>query len=429
MWKNIGVALFLGGALCAAHPCHAGFTNASGDVYPANPDFEVRLSFPDQVNDTPAYLEVTTPDGTILNQNVLLSSQTPVKGTYYDINPCSNHETPVRVGQWENFAWYHNDEGVLDGQYTIRVKDMGENCLGSNGEFKLEVYHLGVLVHSHTGHSYDDEIGVGGVAHQYVLQFPLPSTIPNADAWKDLISYRPPVAMQNNLLSRDMYAEELEVAAGVRNLDLYSVSFPNMPINPATGKRFTGPQEFLEYVRLHFNDFFDEPRFFPYSRSDGSLWGSSTPVGSVMRIDLGGFQWGDVVTSQHVLQIPNLGASYWRFSTVHTPEDGSHPVAGTRDFGIQRTSRGWVFFTRAADGSYVGDPEFIFSQGDKFWRDFIEHFASFVKSNGGGTPTLDLNSTGFHPKWWPLCAKYWMPTVPWITDSVVRDPELCANYK
>lgn len=258
--------------------------------------------------------------------------------------------------------------------------------------------------------------------------------------WKDLCSFRPPVALQDDLFNRfDVvywglrrsdpnadpnwgYFHAIEDAAGDNlNLDRYMVWVEKLPRHPVTKDPFTA-ESLLTYWRTHINDFVDTnnsafypygPRREPLNTADQTKWLSPSPVGTVITIEISidvGTEFASVVCS---VSEPHR----WVFSTMKTPGDFNHPVSGNREFGFYRArfreKTGFVFQTRGADrvtGSLI--PEGITFEGaDELWRSLQAKLASFIAANSGVAEVISPAYSKRFP-WDDVHAALFAPTVP-----------------
>jgi hypothetical protein len=97
------------------------------------------------------------------------------------------------------------------------------------------------------------------------------------------------------------------------------------------------------------NDFAN--KFTPFSTSDAALWNSSSPLSTIMKIQLDevfGITTadGDVICSQY-------DPCCWIFTTLGSSDGisggGIHPVSGNRKFGYTYENGIFVIFTQGAD--------------------------------------------------------------------------------
>ncbi len=242
-------------------------------------------------------------------------------------------------------------------------------------------------------------------------------SLPNLSAWQDLISFRPPLSVQRSLVrsyAPDWSVHRIEDARGDINLDFYPVRVNRLPI--VSGRRLTAEQ-LLGTLRLNIDRFIDTryASFRPYNAAANRRWRSSSPLGSVIHIDMrtaGGYvnpDDGSVVCSR-------FAPDHWVFSTIWTPADFGHPVSGNRQFGFLRQDGEYIFYTRGADrttgrldSAMSGT---VFGKADALWRSLQRGLANFVNSNGG-TAVWTSRVSRRH-NWSAVKRRYWRPSVRWI---------------
>jgi hypothetical protein len=227
--------------------------------------------------------------------------------------------------------------------------------------------------------------------------------------WWDLLRFRPPQALIDGLVARDLAWQRINEGYGDVNLDFYAMEITDLPDDPATGNAFTA-KGFTEYVRKNFPKILIEypgmagPSLVGYEATDKTTWASDDPLGAVMkfRIDArpyaesypGGFwggmplpEYGLVMCAEHVTDDAN-GDWHWNFVTVTgSGIIGYHPVSGTRQFGVRRVDGSHVFYIRAADrvttaAEYAASP-LVFSGGERYWHGFFANLEKFVGDNNG----------------------------------------------
>jgi hypothetical protein len=153
----------------------------------------------------------------------------------------------------------------------------------------------------------------------------------------------------------------------------------------------------LDHIRTNLNDFVDtsKSKFLPYSPGvDDAQWSSSAPVGAVYKI---------IIPKDNGAVVGSLVETLrWRFTTVHTPDTGDHPVSGHREFGMSDAGAAATFYTRAADRT-TGLPESLplinrlaWAGADALWRSLQQKLADFVNSNGGSASIRDPFSQRFN---------------------------------
>ncbi|KAL8652637.1 MAG: hypothetical protein Q9210_002563 [Variospora velana] len=167
----------------------------------------------------------------------------------------------------------------------------------------------------------------------------------DAKDWADLISFTPPNEVFKDLKARNMKLQPVEDVTGNHtNFDHYAVR-----------------KSMKSYVDT------DYSFFTPYTASDKSVWETDTPYRAAIRIDIG-FDNAAVFVS-------DARANRWRFSTITTEDRGTHPVSGTREFGVGKSATGYpTIYTRGVDRlttyAVAAGYWYAFSQADKLWRSF-----------------------------------------------------------
>jgi V8-like Glu-specific endopeptidase len=209
-----------------------------------------------------------------------------------------------------------------------------------------------------------------------------------APQWADLFNWSVPDWIPGYLAGRDMSVQRIADAVGALNLDRYEVRITSVPSG------YTDVT-LLEYVRTHLNDFLDtdNSEFIPYASGDDDVkWTSASPVGTVFKIDIIGPDNAAVVTSL-------VEDHRWRFTTVHTPWSGDHPVSGHREFGVRSEANGAVVvYTRGADRATDGLGEsIVFFGADRLWKSFQSKLVDWVSAHGGSASAPEPFSQRFHP--------------------------------
>ena len=184
-------------------------------------------------------------------------------------------------------------------------------------------------------------------------------------------------------------------------MDFYGVKITKLPFleddASATSSQLTEAQ-LLDYVRKHLIDeskFIDltASKFTPYREPrDRTSWLSNDPVSTVLNIEI--FEnSGAVVCAESTEQ-------HWRFMTVDTglfTLPMSHPVSGTREFGIQDG----VFYTRGADRPEGILEDFFedktFAGADRLWRSLQEKLTTWIEEHDGEAKVVPPEVR--HVKW------------------------------
>ena len=272
---------------------------------------------------------------------------------------------------------------------------------------------------------------------------PLTNIVPQQQvspaAWRDLISFRPalPVQQAFNARSQPVWLQHIEDGQGDANLDLYEVSISTFPINPATGIRFA-PAAFFDYIRTNLNQFVDNENytfitnFRPYSDSPNDRkWNdpAQDPTGSLISI---GYALNDptmkplgsdsVLTAKYIRTASEYS---WIFTTAYTAADMGNSFAGNREFKLKYNGSQWIFSIRGAHRN----SDVLFNGNEKFEGDEIVYggiqnkVAHYVNLNGGSASTPAPTSYPYH--WATVCVTDWQPSIAWDGQNVVRDASKC----
>ena len=200
--------------------------------------------------------------------------------------------------------------------------------------------------------------------------------------WRSLIRWSPPAAIRSEMSRRGFSIQTIGAARGDLSIDMYEVRIDRLPSG-------TSSTALIRHIRENLARFVDSrnTEFNPYSPADGSKWRSSSPTGTVFNLDIAGPDNAAVVAS---LVTPTK----WRFTTIETPDTGSHPVSGHREFGIRETDNGkFIVYTKGADRftytSAGGALETAaFAAANQLWESFQEKVAAYVNANGGVASVL-----------------------------------------
>ena len=276
---------------------------------------------------------------------------------------------------------------------------------------------------------------------------------PKLEDWEELISFRPPLWIQEETLKYkrwmsvlkhqnawiNWYVQRIEDAQGPINLDYYAVHISKLPT--VNGKQLT-PPELLHYLRRHINRFvsYRYAYFEPYNSTWKPYWLSDSlanVLGCYIHINVraptpdgayAGVESGAVVVS-------DITERRWLFSTVYTvghrdlavdPGDNLHPVSGNREFGWKpHPNQGYIFYIKGADrlsdpirfsgqvlGEYFLDWRVAFDSSDTLWRSWQERLRNFVNDNGGKATRLTPEQKMVD--WELVKAKYHKPSVSWV---------------
>lgn len=346
---------------------------------------------------------------------------------------------------------YLDDGGPLDQQYTcdswsLEYSDSYQQCTPGS-----DPYGPGPDPNAPTSGSADIGGNPSGTGNTTTLEA-IVETDPIAlfppcpgltDSWLPLITFKAPSTVINRLTSltqRDLEIAKLLVpyssvdplwqiqsirnaSGSAVNLDMFSVTMDRLPI--VNGNQMTA-LEFLEFIRTNINDFVgpNQPTFSPQTMIQGEdiRW-ANHEIGSIVSITIP-VDNGSVILSDY------SNAAYdahWTFSTLYDPYNGSHPVSGTRTFGISYmpsfgytdylgmyhySPESYTFYIQGADricsrtGELAGslmnlslDPSKAkqFEKADASWTSFINQVSMFASSNGC-TTTINPSITN-RPNW------------------------------
>jgi len=266
----------------------------------------------------------------------------------------------------------------------------------------------------------DNDIKVVRASEYYDLILENPNVITEScsdlDDWSDLASFVPPSTVLDKIESLGegwrLQGFEMPTAAPRINLDYFSVSISQMPINPETNQQW-GHEEFFQYFRTNINDFIDKEAS-EFNTSEEDIWLSDNPVPAVLSIDIQGPDNGSVVCAQSE-------SCCWIFSTVKAPllpgYDGYHPVSGNRQFGYFIDVFGNMeIYTKGADRffspttspfvntggtlqlfAYLAE-NVAFAGADNLWKSFQEEMNEFINSPENGGQSEIIEHTVKRPK-------------------------------
>lgn len=240
--------------------------------------------------------------------------------------------------------------------------------------------------------------------------------------WKDLADFSMPAAAEQAVKQHgaDWALTPLASGVGPLNQDYYTIRIQRLP------NGWDEKQALAQYIA-----FLSDPNRPSSSRADGVQFlaenDSPIQVGKLFRLNFspvdlsicrqkpecaGAWWLPEALCAELNVQYNNWcpagGQKGWivvtqrtgsvmRVTTVKAGQDvaadGAHPVAGTREFGIQKTATAYVLYTMAVDKSgFTTLPDTqpftflrysIFGVGDQFWRSFNSEFIDYVKSKGG----------------------------------------------
>jgi hypothetical protein len=216
------------------------------------------------------------------------------------------------------------------------------------------------------------------------------------------------------------YLQSLQEAYGaVVNCDFFPVRIQQLPIGHT-------PASLLEYFRVHINDFISSSlgiNFSPYEMSDPSIplfWTDprfnsidTSSTGALVHIEIPGND-GSVVLSGYNHSFLSSGYQSHSFTvtTMQTPLDNEHPVAGNRRWGVYNDPYGgFTFYTMAVDriwdwwtqagsdaiGALTGNDGF--DRADELWTDVQQNMINFINTNGGSATYYSRKTIIARPKW------------------------------
>ncbi|ARV59035.1 hypothetical protein BZZ01_10645 [Nostocales cyanobacterium HT-58-2] len=181
-----------------------------------------------------------------------------------------------------------------------------------------------------------------------------------------------PREVQTALTGAKAELQPIADGSGEYVYDEYKITFNRMP-------QGVTPESFLDEMLRDLNGTVSNPDF--NNINEFKRRSSEAPrLGDIIDIDIYGPDNGSVVLS-------NRSDSYFVFSTIKTPETGSHPEYGSREFGFERNPDGSVtFYTRGASrpqnwlGRKVGGP----LQEDS-WTSLMSGISTAIYKRGGQT--------------------------------------------
>ena len=276
-----------------------------------------------------------------------------------------------------------------------------------------------------------DSGGFGNMWQQ-VAQHLVPQTVKNRiDSVNNLFTsgaYTPPMAM---------YQQTLNAASGaIVNCDFFPIKITQLP----TG--FTA-KSLLEYFRLHMDDFVGsansfEPYFYtpaPFAPFiyDTARFNSSyqNSIGALIHIGILGND-GTVIQSGYTNYAPpviNHETHQFLYSTLHSPLDNSHPVAGNRAWGIYNSTGNpnqYTFYTMGVDRTWdwfdgiINNPNnplgsMIFDGADELWTTMQTNFIDFINSLPGGQAGYFSNHRVIARPKWDDVKEYLEGSIDWDT--------------
>jgi hypothetical protein len=243
-----------------------------------------------------------------------------------------------------------------------------------------------------------------GSMYQNVAQFTPPQYV------KDRIDSIRGVA--NNWFVDNFYLTNVDNANGtVVNCDFFPVRITQLPPGAT-------PAALLEYFRKNINLFIDSSLDVNFSAYNDLAGFSDTlrynandtnSTGALIHIDMDND--GSVIQSGYFHNNNNQNHQF-TFTTMATPLDLSHPVAGNRVFGIYKSTdplhpNDYVFYTMGVDrtndwvmdvGNYVFNG---FGKADALWKSVQKNMINFINDplNGGHAEYYSRPQIIARPKW------------------------------
>lgn len=174
------------------------------------------------------------------------------------------------------------------------------------------------------------------------------------------------------------------------------------------------PMDLLEHFRKNINDFIDPSiyvKFKPYADgvfNDSAKFLSpySSSMGSLVQIVM--LNNGSVVLSDYYNNLTGNQKHHFKFTTIETPLDLEHPVAGNREFGVYEDPNRageFVFYIMGVDRTWDISMALLNSTGkgfdaaDKLWRSVQDKMISYINSNGGTAEFYSTKEIKARPKW------------------------------
>lgn len=234
-----------------------------------------------------------------------------------------------------------------------------------------------------------------------------------AAGWADLVSFRPPTALQTSVKARKFRFQPIESAWGEYiNLDRYPVRVSVLPTVAGVQLDAKG---LLRRIRDHLNDLIDTgySEFAPYEAADTAAWASASPLGAALDIQM---KVAGNRVDHGVIVVTETADDHWTFSTAWSPRDWNHPVSGNRQFGYVVDGGSYVFFTRGADRTsnlqFDMGSSVVFGAAHGLWLSLQAGLAEFVNDNQGAAVAEAPVWNRY--LWTGVKANYYNPTVAWL---------------
>jgi hypothetical protein len=240
-----------------------------------------------------------------------------------------------------------------------------------------------------------------GKMYQRIAQFKLPQLVKDRIDSIRLVAPQWPVDNFN--------LQSIEDASGpIVNCDYFPVQIKVLPMG------YTA-KSLLEYFRKNINLFIKRSTltttFTPYMSgafNDFNRFNADyeNSLGALVSIRM--LNDGSVIISDYYSNNWGSEKNRFKFSTIETPKDYEHPVAGNREFGIFQNPNGngeFTFYTMGVDrtwdlyfnlGNYNNTG---FKIADELWSGIQEEFIKFVKNNGGDASYYSEKKIIARPNW------------------------------
>jgi hypothetical protein len=221
------------------------------------------------------------------------------------------------------------------------------------------------------------------------------SGIGDAVYWSELLTFLPPEPLRAALTNRGVTIVPLSSGWGDVNLDYYPVRISKLPL--LNGQQASA-QEFLEYVRTHFNKFVDisNSEFVPFEPAvDTGKWESADPVGAVIDIKINtgnllGLPPLGVFIDESLVVCTRRGDRDWILSTARGGWSAlGHPVSGNRMWAIDPKGNEWILYTMGADRATTfadwsaNAADLVWRGADALWRSFQNGIVKYTEAQGG----------------------------------------------
>lgn len=247
-----------------------------------------------------------------------------------------------------------------------------------------------------------------GPMYQRIAQYTVPDNV---------VSKLNSIREQQEYWPIDNYnIQSLQNAYGpVVNCDYFPIEITQFPTN-TSGIPMT-PDEFLEFFRMNINRFITEPvtiRFSCYlspSLDDCPQWQQpgANALGALNHIYIPGNSGSVILSDYQNIYNANSQQHYFKFTTIESPFDNEHPVAGNREWGLFNNAAGpvnrYTFYSMAVDRTWdwpsavTNDLFGGFERADQLWSNMQENLINYVNQNGGSAGYYAEKNYIARPKW------------------------------